>query len=92
MLIRWLTVILCRNEREMRVVKRVVRVWQRTAPEDRAVTQDRRVTRRARLSLLWALLTLSIDSPNALILGVFSMCGLIAVYLWRLSHYLWSLI
>jgi len=92
MFIRWLTIVLCRSLHEMRVVKRLLRAWQRTAAEDREAMRDRTITRRLRLSLLWAVLTLSVESPQSLALGAFSMCGFLALQLWRAANYFWSLI
>jgi len=73
-------------------MKRIIRDWERTPRNDRIATHDRRVTRRLRLSILWAVLTLEVEAPQQLAIGVFATFGAVVVNLIRLSFYLWSLV
>lgn len=92
MLIHWLIARLCRNTSEMRVVLRSARRWCATPPHSREAVRDRRITRRWRLSLLWALLVMFKEAEHTMVLGVFSMCGLSIIALLRVGAYLWSIV
>ena len=91
MFLRLFTLWLCRTHGEVRRILRLLRSYRALSAEERSlfVLGDKRVLRSMRMSFLWALMTMQLDKPHVIVLGLVGTCGLLWIgckTLLRMAH------
>lgn len=91
MFLNLLTLWLCRTHAEVRRVLRLQRRYRAIPLEERTafVLTDKRIRRSMRLSLLWALIKVQLDTPHIVLLGLIGIVGLMTLtvkHFWKMAH------